>query len=113
MRITEEDIKNLEEKAKLIRQDILEEVYSAQSGHPGGALSIVEILTVLYFNQMNIDPKNPKNENRDRLVLSKGHCCTALYGALAERGYFSKETLKSFRRQIKYAKPLAPPDGKA
>ena len=98
MKITEEDIKNLEEKAKLIRQDILEEVYSAQSGHPGGALSIVEILTVLYFNQMNIDPKNPKNENRDRLVLSKGHCCTALYGALAERGYFDKAELKNFRK---------------
>ena len=98
MKITEEDIKNLEEKAKLIRQDILEEVYSAQSGHPGGALSIVEILTVLYFNQMNIDPKNPKNENRDRLVLSKGHCCPALYGALAERGYFDKAELKNFRK---------------
>ena len=98
MKITEEDIKNLEDKARLIRQDILEEVYSAQSGHPGGALSIVEILTVLYFNQMNIDPKNPKNENRDRLVLSKGHCCPALYGALAERGYFDKAELKNFRK---------------
>ena len=98
MKITEDDIKELKEKAKSIRQDILEEVYSAQSGHPGGALSIVEILTVLYFNQMNIDPKNPKNEMRDRLVLSKGHCCAALYATLAERGYFDKEELKSFRK---------------
>ena len=98
MKITEDDIKELKEKAKCIRQDILEEVYSAQSGHPGGALSIVEILTVLYFNQMNIDPKNPKNEMRDRLVLSKGHCCAALYATLAERGYFDKEKLMSFRK---------------
>ena len=99
MRITEEDIKKLEETAKSIRRDVIEEIYSAQSGHPGGALSIAEILTVLYFNQMNIDPKNPKNENRDRLVLSKGHTCAALYAALAERGYFSKDELKNFRKE--------------
>ena len=98
MKITEDDINDLKEKAKSIRQDILEQVYMAQSGHPGGALSIVEILTVLYFNQMNIDPKNPKNENRDRLVLSKGHTCAALYATLAERGYFDKKELKSFRQ---------------
>ena len=101
MKITEEYIKNLEKTAKLIRQDVLEEIFSAQSGHPGGALSIAEILTVLYFNQMNIDPENPKDENRDRLVLSKGHCCAALYAALAERGYFSKDELKNFRKEGK------------
>lgn len=98
MKITEEDINDLKQKANSIRNSILDEVYLAQSGHPGGALSIVEILTVLYFTQMNIDPKNPQNENRDRLVLSKGHCCAALYATLAERGYFDKEELKSFRQ---------------
>ena len=72
MKITDADIKMLKEKANDIRKDIIEQVYSAQSGHPGGALSIADILTVLYFNQMNIDPAKPGDENRDRLILSKG-----------------------------------------
>ena len=72
-------------------------MYSASSGHPGGSLSIADILTVLYFNQMNIDEKNPKAKERDRLVLSKGHTSPALYSVLAERGYFDKELLKTFR----------------
>ena len=98
MKITEEFISELKEKAREIRKDILEEVYSAQSGHPGGALSIAEIVTALYFCEMNIDPTKPKDENRDRLVLSKGHASAALYAALAERGFFDKSELKNFRK---------------
>lgn len=89
--------KEIELKAKEIRKDIIEEVYNASSGHPGGSLSIADVMAVLYFDEMNIDEKNPKWEDRDRLVLSKGHCSPALYGALAERGYFLKEELKGFR----------------
>ncbi len=87
----------IENKAKEIRKDIIEQVYSANSGHPGGSLSIADIMAVLYFDELNIDEKNPKWEDRDRLILSKGHCSPALYGALAERGYFEKEALKGFR----------------
>lgn len=92
-----EEIKFLEEKAKEIRRGIIEQVYKAQSGHPGGSLSIADILTVLYFKEMNIDPKNPKWEERDRLVLSKGHCSPALYSCLANKGYFEQEKLSTFR----------------
>ena len=98
MKITDETIEDLKVKANNIRKSVIEEVYSASSGHPGGSLSAADILTVLYFNQMNIDPKDPKNENRDRFVLSKGHASPVLYATLAERGYFSKEELKSFRK---------------
>ena len=87
----------IENKAKEIRKDIIEQVYRANSGHPGGSLSIADIMAVLYFDELNIDEKNPKCEDRDRLILSKGHCSPALYGALAERGYFEKEDLKGFR----------------
>ena len=92
------DIKELQEIAKRTRKNILEQVYSAKSGHPGGALSCIDILTVLYFNQMNIDPENPKMEDRDRLVLSKGHSSAALYAILAEKGFFPVEELKEFRK---------------
>lgn len=92
----------LELTAYKIRRHVLEAVYSAQSGHPGGSLSIAEILSVLYFHEMNIDPKNPKDPNRDRFVLSKGHCAPALYGALAERGYFPVEDIKTFRKIDSY-----------
>ena len=91
-------MENLKDKASEIRKDIIEEVYSAQSGHPGGSLSIADIMAVLYFNELNIDEKNPKWEDRDRLILSKGHCSPALYAALAERGFFEKEKLKTFRK---------------
>lgn len=87
----------IENKAKEIRRDIIEQVYRASSGHPGGSLSIADIMAVLYFDELNIDEKNPKWEERDRLVLSKGHCSPALYGALAEIGFFEKEDLKGFR----------------
>ena len=92
------NIEGLKQKAKEIRKDIIEEVYNAKSGHPGGSLSIADIMAVLYFNELKIDEKNPRWDDRDRVVLSKGHCSPALYAALAERGFFSKETLKSFRK---------------
>ena len=98
MKITEEEIFNLKEIAKRIRRNIIEEVYSAQSGHPGGALSCAYILKALYYNQMNINPEKPDDESRDRFVLSKGHASAALYATLAERGYFSKEELANFRK---------------
>ncbi len=85
-------------KANNIRQGIIEGVYNAGCGHPGGSLSIADILAYLYFEEMNIDPENPKDENRDRFVLSKGHTAPALYAALAERGYFPKEELKTLRK---------------
>ena len=91
------DIKKLQENAKKIRRGIIESVYSGQSGHPGGSLSISDIMAVLYFYEMNIDPENPKDEKRDRLVLSKGHCAPALYSALANRGFFDVEELKTLR----------------
>ncbi len=95
MKIT--DITELQEIAKRVRIGIIEAVYSAKSGHPGGSLSVADILTVLYFNQMNIDEKNPKSKSRDRLVLSKGHVAPALYSVLAEKGYFDKAELKKLR----------------
>lgn len=95
-------IQELQQKANKIRQNIIEEVYQAKSGHPGGSLSIADILTVLYFKEMNIAPKKPNLENRDRLVLSKGHCSPALYSCLAERGYFEVEDLKTFRNINSY-----------
>ena len=85
--------------AQKIRLGALECVYSANSGHPGGSLSISDILAYLYFDKMNIDPKNPKNANRDRFVLSKGHTAPALYTALALKGYFSADLLKTFRKE--------------
>ena len=87
----------LEKIANNVRIDILEEVYNAKSGHIGGAFSIADILTVLYFNEMNIDSKSPDSPDRDRLVLSKGHASAALYAVLAEKGYIDKEELKTFR----------------
>ena len=87
----------LEKIANNVRIDILEEVYNAKSGHVGGAFSIADILTVLYFNEMNIDAKSPDSPDRDRLVLSKGHASAALYAVLAEKGYIDKEELKTFR----------------
>lgn len=95
MKIT--DINELKKIATNVRKSIIEEVYCGKSGHPGGALSCADILTVLYFNQMNINPKEPKADGRDRFVLSKGHASPALYAVLAERGYFSKKELTSFR----------------
>ena len=77
---------------------VIEGVFNAKSGHPGGSLSIADILTYLYFEHMNVDPKNPKDENRDRFVLSKGHTAPALYAVLANRGFFPVSELKNLRK---------------
>jgi len=92
------DITELQEIARKVRIGIIEGVYNAKSGHPGGSLSVADILTALYFNQMNVDPQNPKAGSRDRLVLSKGHVAPALYSVLAQKGYFDTEELKSLRK---------------
>lgn len=89
--------KKLEQIACKVRMGIIEGVHAAKSGHPGGSLSCVEMLTYLYFNYMNIDPKAPKDPKRDRFVLSKGHAAPALYSVLAERGYFSPDELLHLR----------------
>lgn len=96
MKIT--SIQALENIAKEVRKQIISEVYNAQSGHPGGSLSCADILTVLYFNQMNINPKKPNAEGRDRFILSKGHCSPALYAVLAQKEYFDIKELDGFRK---------------
>ena len=88
----------LKKTANNVRLGIIESVYNAACGHPGGSLSIADILTYLYFVEMKVDPKNPKDVNRDRFVLSKGHTAPALYSVLAERGFFPKEELKTLRK---------------
>lgn len=93
-----ENVEELRKIAKKIRISIIEQVYRAKSGHPGGSLSSADILTVLYFNQMNINEKEPKAILRDRFVLSKGHCAPVLYATLAEKGFFNKEELLGFRK---------------
>ena len=92
------DISILKEKAKEIRRSIVSMITEAKSGHPGGSLSATDILTALYFSEMNIDPANPKMEGRDRFVLSKGHAAPAIYATLAEKGYFSKDELMTLRK---------------
>ena len=89
--------RQLEKTACKVRMGIIEGVHSAKSGHPGGSLSCADILTYLYFDKMNIDPNNPKMENRDRFVLSKGHAAPALYSVLANRGYFDTALLTTLR----------------
>lgn len=91
--------KALCEMAVKVRIGIIDAVYSASSGHPGGSLSAADILTYLYFEEMNIDPAEPEMKGRDRLVLSKGHASPALYSVLAHRGYFPVEELQTFRAQ--------------
>ncbi len=91
------DITMLEKKANEIRKHIIRQLAHAKSGHPGGSLSCADLHAALYFEAMNIDPKNPKWEDRDRFVLSKGHACPALYAALALKGYFPMEELDTLR----------------
>ncbi len=91
-------MEDLQSKALNIRRNIVEMIYEASSGHPGGALSCADLLTCLYFSEMRVDVNNPKDENRDRLVLSKGHASAALYATLAEKGFLAKEDLKGFRK---------------
>lgn len=92
-----QELKRFKKYATRIRKHIIDEVYHAASGHPGGSLSCTDILTVLYFHEMRIDPNNPQWQDRDRFVLSKGHCAPALYATLAERGFFPVEELPKFR----------------
>ncbi|HQL36805.1 MAG TPA: transketolase [Bacillota bacterium] len=96
--VANDTVSFLEQKAVDIRKDIINMIHYAGAGHPGGALSAADIITALYFHVMNIDPKNPKDEGRDRFVLSKGHACPALYAALAERGFFGMEHLETLRQ---------------
>ncbi len=95
--LTDTEKKALRITAQHVRLGIIEGVYHAKSGHPGGSLSAADIFTYLYFKELRIDPKDPKNPDRDRFVLSKGHCAPGLYAALAERGYFPKEELQKLR----------------
>lgn len=95
-------LKELGIKATLIRKHIIDEVYSAASGHPGGSLSCADIFSTLYFWEMKVDPKNPQWPERDRFVLSKGHCAPALYATLAEKGFFPVEDLLKFRHADSY-----------
>ena len=95
---TEKDIKRLEEQARQIRKHIIEMVYEAGSGHPGGSLSATDIMVALYFDVMNHRPDEPSWPDRDRFVLSKGHAAPALYACLSETGYFPVEELKTLRK---------------
>ena len=97
-----EQIKELKVHATNVRKMALEAVYSAGAGHPGGSLSVADILTYLYLKEMKVNPQDAKNLDRDRLVLSKGHCSPALYGVLAEAGFLPKEDIKTFRRADSY-----------
>lgn len=93
------DHKVLNGIARNIRKDIVTMIHGSKSGHPGGSLSAVEILTSLYFDEMNVDARSPKMEDRDRFVLSKGHAAPVLYATLAEKGYFDKKELNSLRKK--------------
>ena len=89
---------DLAKTANEVRKGIVTAVHSAKAGHPGGSLSCADVMTYLYFEEMNIDPKDPKKADRDRFVLSKGHCAPALYSTLAHRGYFPVEELTTLRK---------------
>ena len=87
------DINLLSKTANELRKNVVKMICNAKSGHPGGSLSAADIVTALYFSEMNVDPKNPRMEDRDRFVLCKGHAAPVLYAALAEKGYFEKDLL--------------------
>lgn len=95
----EERIEKLKKEAIEVRKTLLTMIYEAQSGHPGGSLSAADIVTALYFDEMNIDPHNPQNPDRDRFVLSKGHVCPVLYSALILRGFIDKSAIHTLRKQ--------------
>jgi transketolase len=92
------NVQALNEMARVIRTDIVKMIHAAGSGHPGGSLSATDILTALYFNVLEIDPGHPKSKQRDRFILSKGHCCPVLYACLARRGFFDVEELGTLRK---------------
>ena len=93
-----EFILNLKQKAKELRKEIITMIYNAQSGHPGGSLSAIDVIVALYYYKLRIDPKNPILHDRDRFVLSKGHCSPAIYAVLADKGFFPKSELDGYRR---------------
>ena len=95
--MNKEDLKELRIAANHVRQGVIEGTFNAKSGHPGGSLSAADMITYLYLREMNVRPEEPRWENRDRFVLSKGHCAPALYAALAERGFLPVEELKTLR----------------
>ncbi len=90
-------IKELEDIARRIRMDIVTMIHKGGDGHPGAALSVTDMITALYFHVMNVDPKNPRKQDRDRFILSKGHACPSLYATLANKGYFSRDELPGLR----------------
>jgi transketolase len=92
------DLEDLKEAARRVRVDVLRMTHKAQSGHPGGSMSMAELLVALYATRMRVDPRDPKKAGRDRFILSKGHTCPGLYAVLAERGFFGKEEYKGLRR---------------
>jgi len=96
--VKKELVLDLKQKARELRREILTMIYNAQSGHPGGSLSAIDMLVGLYYYKLKIDPKNPMWPDRDRFVLSKGHCSPALYTVLADKGYFSKSEIGGYRK---------------
>ena len=96
--LSDQDVGKLESIARESRRNILKMIFTANSGHPGGSLSEIDILTALYFDVMRVDPENPQWEARDRFILSKAHACPGLYATLARRGFFPEEELSTFRR---------------
>ena len=92
----------LKETARRVRVGIIDAVFSAASGPPGGSLSIADVVTYLYFEKLNVDPADPQKADRDRLVLSKGHCAPALYSVLAQKGFLPVEDLKTLRKTTSY-----------
>ena len=103
IQLNTEQLNILKEKAKKNRLLALEGIFLAKSGHPGGSFSIAELVTYLYNCEMKVSPEDPKNPNRDRLVLSKGHAAPALYAALAPKGFFPEEEMKSLRDELLYS----------
>src|SRR3989338_4601405 len=95
---SEKQIVDLKQKAKELRKNIISIIYKAQSGHPGGSLSAIDMLVALYYYKLNIKPKDSKWEDRDRFVLSKGHCSPAIYSVLADKGFFPKSELEGYRK---------------
>lgn len=100
--MTELEIKQLQATACKVRMGVIEGTHGAKAGHPGGSLSAADMFTYLYFKELNVDPKDPKNENRDRFVLSKGHTAPGLYSVLANRGFFPVEDLPTLRHIDSY-----------
>ena len=96
---TEEKVMKLKKQAKQVRLSLLKMIYEAQSGHPGGSLSATDIMTALYFDELNLRPEDPKWEDRDRFVLSKGHVCPVLYTCLGLRGYFDESVMHTLRKE--------------